>query len=159
MRTAIRIAQTVTLTCDNCGKCFERKKTIHKNNLRRGRTKTYCSPECSGKVTRTKPKYNTDTNRISSARSAYKEVCSLCNEQAVRTLESRITSLGHRRRRKVCDSCGSRHTTYEVPAEFYKSKDSLICTSCKFSVGNQCSFGLPEYMTIDAGDCNMHQEP
>lgn len=36
-----------TLTCDNCGRNFQREARVVKANIRRGRTKAFCNRSCS----------------------------------------------------------------------------------------------------------------
>lgn len=42
--------KTITLTCQNCNKFFERKLCEHNKNLNRGMTKTFCSLSCFARV-------------------------------------------------------------------------------------------------------------
>lgn len=37
----------ISLQCDNCKEEFERKESAHRDNLKRGRTTTFCSLSCS----------------------------------------------------------------------------------------------------------------
>lgn len=93
-------------------------------------------------------------------------------------LESRKTKFAVRRRR-MCDCCKQRDTTYEVTSSFYDeamsnqeivskmkaliSGDAILlspplqqefkCTKCHFNNRTSCSFQLPEYNTQEAFDC------
>lgn len=83
------------------------------------------------------------------------------------------------RRRRMCDHCGYRDTTYEVPIEFFEQakanqqivakltqlvtgtatlqplplQQEIKCIRCHFNNRTSCSFELPEYNTQDAFDC------
>jgi hypothetical protein len=45
--------------------------------------------------------------------------CTECGQLALKVLESRITA-HYRRRRKVCEACGAKFTTYEISREDYQ---------------------------------------
>jgi rRNA maturation protein Nop10 len=162
------VAATVQLTCMNCGKDFERSLWTHRSNLRRGRSKFYCSHICAGKDMRVKPKVKTESTRIQTARSySMREICPECNEKAVAVVETRKNSLGHRYRRKRCMACDHWFTTYEVPQDFYKmvtkppedtSSNSVVnkCLSCAHTGRSGCTFSLPEYLTSESYDCNHY---
>jgi hypothetical protein len=105
--------------------------------------------------------------------------CPACQQPGIRVRESRPNAHGTRRR-KACDHCGHRFTTYEVSAEFYRQAEDNIkkimllrqtlgapmgehavqgqnpCGNCVFNVqdGQACAYGLPEYDSVEAADCN-----
>lgn len=102
--------------------------------------------------------------------------CPSCGELRLQTIESRPTGQATRRR-KECDACGFRITTYEVSSEFFeesKRNQQIIskiskalglvpnqyilaedpkCGDCFYNANNRCSFDLPEYNTEDSYDC------
>ena len=45
--------------------------------------------------------------------------CTECGQPALKVLESRITA-HYRRRRKACEACGAKFTTYEISREDYQ---------------------------------------
>ena len=150
----------VLLTCDNCGKVFERKAYEHKSNIKRGRTRTFCSPECAGKVRQKPAVVRTESQRIKAARDSFMEKCPNCQMRFLKVLESRLTPRGDRRRRKQCQHCDYRITTIEIPeakADKYLNRQALKCLTCRHNFKDecQCDFGVPEYMTPDAQDCNL----
>lgn len=118
--------------------------------------------------------------------------CPQCGERALLVLESRDTSYrgvakAIRRRRRRCNYCDHRDTTYEIPdfiyhqlmndrkivddiAKAFGSNDkpafkisadgesNVRCDDCRFNSGNSCGFGLPEYGTFDCRDCVNFQQ-
>lgn len=105
--------------------------------------------------------------------------CPYCKARAVRTLDCR-KSYNASRRRKVCESCGKRYTTYEVDAEFFNSaiknqqilstiKSVLInetldeslaapkttCDLCANWEKESCAFDFPEAGGQFASECSM----
>lgn len=104
--------------------------------------------------------------------------CPQCKQHGLRVLESKKASDGQRRRKK-CECCGYRFTTYEVSADFYnKAQQNLIlvsklhallggnclasepviikCKTCSHNEQGQCAFDFPEYDTTDSFDCNHY---
>ena len=104
--------------------------------------------------------------------------CPQCNQSGLRVIESRKSSDATRRRKK-CECCGYRFTTYEVSADFYnKAQENQLlvsklhallsgeplttnavkikCRDCTHNEGDQCAFGFPEYDTIESFDCNHY---
>ena len=118
--------------------------------------------------------------------------CPVCGKRQYKVIETRPTSFrgvgqNIRRRRRQCDHCGHRDTTYEIPDFMYRQMledrkivervDNLLgsngkpvfeipavqesnvdCDDCRFNSGNSCSFGLPEYQTFDCRDCVNFQK-
>ena len=156
----MKTAPLVELTCDCCGIKFKRSASMHRHNLNRGRTKTYCSPKCAGKVHRKKASVKTEPQRIKAARDSYMEICPNCGERFLKVIESRLTREKYRRRRKHCQHCDYRIATIELPeqvADTYLNRQALQCLQCNHNDkdNGQCDFTLPEYMTTDAQDCNF----
>lgn len=104
--------------------------------------------------------------------------CPQCKQPGLRILESRKTEHGLRRR-KECECCKYRITTYEVSVDFYnEAKQNLIlisklqtllgtghlpsqpvtikCTTCSHNEKGICAFDFPEYDTPDSFDCNHY---
>ena len=105
--------------------------------------------------------------------------CPQCKQNGLRVLESRKASHGTRRR-KACECCDYRFTTYEVTADFYnEAQQNLLLISklqgllgsghlpsepatikCKDCIHNEvgrCAFDFPEYDTTDSYDCNHYE--
>ena len=105
--------------------------------------------------------------------------CPQCTQNGLRVLESRKASHGTRRR-KACECCDYRFTTYEVTADFYNeaqqnlllvsklyallngnalaSQPAIIkCADCSHNQGDTCAFEFPEYDTTDSYDCNHYE--
>lgn len=105
--------------------------------------------------------------------------CPECKQPGLRVIESRKTADATRRRKK-CECCGIRFTTYEVSADFYnEAQQNLIlvsklyallsgnalasqpliikCSDCSHNQGDNCAFGFPEYDTTDSHDCNHYE--
>ena len=153
----------VTLSCHKCGKEFTRQACQHRANLRRNRTKTFCSTKCAGKKHKKPLKVNTESSRIKAARDSYKEACPKCGERTFTVLESKLTQKGYRRRRKHCTACGHRLTTIEMPLEDLSNRRSttgkpIACISCEHNTNEACGFFIPEYMTDQAHDCNLYSQ-
>lgn len=162
----------VELTCTKCGVLFTRPQWQHKNNIKRGRTNTYCSTTCASKVHRKPAVVKTESERIAAARKGYTEACPVCNQHFLKTITSRITKQNYRRRNKHCQNCDYRVTTIEIPeyvleegiqAQAIETKPDptepqklLLCLKCEHNNRNQerCDWFLPEYMTDEAHDCN-----
>ena len=68
---AVKSRNEIELTCDCCGKKFKRSAWLHKANQKRGRTKTFCSTKCAGKVHRKKAVVKTESERIKAARDSF----------------------------------------------------------------------------------------
>lgn len=99
--------------------------------------------------------------------------CVSCNSTDTCVTETRKTKDGFTRRRRECESCDKRWTTYEVDQEFYQRAVSMMkpvkelielvadtsdgCVSCTFNVGGRCSFSLPEFGTKDSKDCSYYE--
>lgn len=104
--------------------------------------------------------------------------CPHCKQNGLRVIESRKADHGTRRR-KQCECCEIRFTTYEVTADFYnEAQQNLIlvsklyallsgkalvsqpviikCADCSHNQGDNCAFGFPEYDTPDSFDCNHY---
>jgi DNA-directed RNA polymerase subunit RPC12/RpoP len=148
------------LKCQCCSKTFKRSRWLHNANIKRGRTKTFCSKQCQGVFNRKPFVMPTEATRIKAARDSLKEKCPNCGKRFLAVVESRLTSSGHRRRRKHCQQCDYRITTVELPeadAEKFLNKKAIVCVNCKHNhQDNQsCDFDLAEYMTPDAQDCNL----
>ena len=113
--------------------------------------------------------------------------CPQCKENALKTIESRVTKQSTRRR-KECGACGYRTTTHEVSAEFFdEAKQNLIlvgqmrkllgaglpipgvdlpqmgveikCDECTHNNGKRCAFDFPEYGTDESYDCSQYSLP
>lgn len=105
--------------------------------------------------------------------------CPQCKQPGLRVIESRKATGGTRRRKK-CECCGYRFTTYEVSADFYnEAQQNLIlvsklhallggkhlvsepvtikCKDCSHNEGGQCAFAFPEYDTVESYDCNHYE--
>jgi hypothetical protein len=103
--------------------------------------------------------------------------CPSCGSRTFEIIESRTTKTATRRR-KQCQACGHRCTTYEVSSSWFrqaednaKLRDVLLkqlavapavvpvqdqpplCSTCDLAAGASCSLGLPEYDTEEAADC------
>lgn len=106
--------------------------------------------------------------------------CPKCKAQAVRVIESKKAKKAHRRR-KHCDACKHRFTTYEIDEAAYDQAVHAIstlaklskvlsgvgigleapsvpasldpCMDCSHSSDKGCSFDFPEYGTEEAADC------
>lgn len=86
-------------------------------------------------------------------------------------MESRVTATA-RRRRKRCDKCGHRETTYEISQELYKSLSKgtprpkvpfvpgpqISCTRCIHWESSSCGFDFPEAGGYFAGSCSCFVE-
>ena len=107
--------------------------------------------------------------------------CPNCGRSAVRVLESKKAQHGQRRR-KECEECKHRFTTYEISSEAYAKHEHFLrlhqqlsrlicnsvadqveggapeikCLTCFHSINDNCSFDFPEYDTIDSFDCNHY---
>jgi hypothetical protein len=112
--------------------------------------------------------------------------CPQCNEDKLKTIESRKGKQSTRRR-KECTACGYRITTHEVSADFFEeAKQNQIfvtqmrkllgadlpipgvsvsefralnkCSDCQHNIdGCYCAFEFPEYDTAESYDCNHFQ--
>ena len=115
-----------------------------------------------------------DPNRLDPRLAALrvKTNCPACKKHGLYTLETRATTKAGalRRRRKRCNYCGYRITTYEVNAEWFESArqlmavvdrlaggrpkpDAIPCRSCVHNTRKDCGYGVPEFMTNEAHDC------
>lgn len=106
--------------------------------------------------------------------------CPQCKQNGLRVIESRKVSHGTYRRKK-CDCCDFRSTTYEVSGDFYnEAQQNLVlvsklhallggnalasqpviikCADCSHNQGDTCAFGFPEYDTPDSFDCNHYEK-
>ena len=105
--------------------------------------------------------------------------CPQCKQPGIYVKESRKTNHGTRRR-KECECCRFRFTTYEVSADFYKEAEQNLllvsqfykllggqplkadqqeskCPDCVHNIkGKRCAFDLPEHGTDESFDCNHH---
>lgn len=113
--------------------------------------------------------------------------CPECGASAVRVLESKKAEHGQRRR-KHCEACNYRFTTYEISSEHYSKYDHFLsmhqelckiigyvpgeavnrqepqeeqnkCMECSNNLGASCAFEFPEYNTLDSYDCNHYSLP
>lgn len=104
--------------------------------------------------------------------------CPVCGKRQYKVIETRPTSFrgvgqNIRRRRRRCDHCGHRDTTYEIPDFMYRQMlavwkivderakafgSNVDCDDCRFNDGESCSFGLPEYGTFECRDCVNFQK-
>ena len=104
--------------------------------------------------------------------------CPKCGEPGFKTIETR-DSLEGKRRRYRCKHCDYRETTYEIPGSSYdelvelrrtmrdvrnlispsapqelqESVRHVICYSCDHFDVKGCGFGYPEAGTVDAEGC------
>ena len=88
------------------------------------------------------------------------EKCPNCKQRSLMTVENRLNTSGNRRRRKHCQACNYRITTIELPeadAQKYLNKKAILCLNCRHNHEDNasCDFGISEYMTPDAQDCNL----
>lgn len=160
VKPRVNSAKQVELTCACCGVKFFRNESMHRHNISRGRTKTFCSQACSGKVHRKLAVIKTESQRIKAARDGYMEQCPNCGERFLKVIDTRLTRDKYRRRRKHCQHCNHRVTTIELPenvADTYLNRQAMRCLQCDHNnkAKDQCDFHLPEYMTTDAQDCNL----
>ncbi len=105
--------------------------------------------------------------------------CPECGEQGFRVIESRFVE-DTKRRRKACEKCGHRMTTYEVSQKFYKTANhnaqivgklrvalgtdasvgkrqkSATCDSCQYMTKGECLFGFPEAGGEFASECSTY---
>ena len=160
MGTRLLSRSELELKCQCCSKTFKRSRWLHNANLKRGRTKTFCSKQCQGVFNRKPFVMPTEAARIKRARDSFMEKCPNCGKRFFKVVESRLTNNGNRRRKKHCQMCNYRLTTIELPevdAEKYLNKKAIICVNCKHNDRDNlsCDFDLAEYMTPDAQDCNL----
>ncbi len=107
--------------------------------------------------------------------------CPRCGKSAVRVLESKKAQHGQRRR-KECEECNHRFTTYEIQSETYAKYEQFLylhqqlsklvcgsvvdqtentgpeikCPTCSYNINDSCSFDFPEYDTAESFDCNHY---
>jgi hypothetical protein len=112
---------------------------------------------------------------VARARNALPGTCTICGSLAVFIIESRLLPNGGRRRRKHCQRCGDRRTTYEISQEEYralrfkarKHKDpqdkaqrhmqpKLSCQDCLHWETTDCGLGFPEAGGIFAAECSCY---
>ena len=104
------------------------------------------------------------------ARAALPSNCSSCGSLAVFIIESRNTATA-RRRRKRCERCGHRETTYEISQDLYRQllgksrsspgpkpgpQGSRTCSSCIHWETTSCGFDFPEAGGWFAADCSCY---
>jgi DNA-directed RNA polymerase subunit RPC12/RpoP len=116
---------------------------------------------------------------------SHKRTCPVCGTNQTYVIESRNALLNGefcRRRRLECQYCKHRSTTKEVDSDFLdyllitekklnafisgittrdgwvsmNAKQSIACSTCMHSTGNQCSVGIPEYRSEEAADCSAY---
>lgn len=85
--------------------------------------------------------------------------CTECGQLALKVLESRITA-HYRRRRKVCEACGAKFTTYEISCEDYQ----LLEQAKKHGVGAPAPAPEPPPSETHRGHCShcshcIHWQP
>lgn len=102
--------------------------------------------------------------------------CSKCGSLAVFVIESRVTGSA-RRRRKRCDRCGFRETTYEITRDEYKelkgkwrpkpkpsnTPHKANCNTCLYwdelgGNGEHCDMDFPEAGGWFADECSCYQK-
>ena len=104
---------------------------------------------------------------IARACNALPGTCGECGSLAVFIIESRPLPRGGRRRRKRCDRCGHRATTYEISQEEYKAlrkgkalprktTPSVQCDTCIHWETTSCGFDFPEAGGWFAADCSCY---
>lgn len=99
--------------------------------------------------------------------------CPRCGERSYFVVESRKTN-GIQRRRRSCNSCGHKATTYEISSSDYEllrkarqvekifsdlsgNKDQLTCESCKHWQDGSCDFSFPEAGGAFAEECSLYK--
>lgn len=107
--------------------------------------------------------------------------CPSCGAREMDIIEVRNTKQATRRR-KQCQACSHRFTTYEVSSAWFRQAEAdgqlrslitrslstapaisalpspvILCDSCTHASGGDCAFGFPEYATQDAIDCTCFQ--
>jgi hypothetical protein len=102
-------------------------------------------------------------------RGALPNACPFCGSLALFVVESRPLPKGGRRRRKRCDRCAEKFTTYEISQEEYKAlrkgkatpkaTPSLSCDTCIHweKETTSCGFDFPEAGGWFAADCSCYQ--
>jgi hypothetical protein len=75
--------------------------------------------------------------------------CTECGQLALRILESRVTAHA-RRRRKACEACGAKVTTYEISREDYQ----LLEHAKKHGVGAGAPPPSPKPIDTQRGHCS-----
>ena len=75
--------------------------------------------------------------------------CTECGQPALKVLESRITA-HYRRRRKACEACGAKFTTYEISREDYQ----LLEQAKKHGVGAPAPAPTPPPAEKHRGHCS-----
>ena len=107
---------------------------------------------------------------VARASNALPNACPFCGSLALFVVESRPLPKGGRRRRKRCDRCAEKFTTYEISQEEYKAlkkgkkvhpivvapKD--ICSNCIHWGEGNCDLGFPESVDVRfASECSCYQ--
>lgn len=110
--------------------------------------------------------------------------CMRCKQPRAIVLETRQVGTTTRRRRR-CTACGHRCTTYELQQDEWQQlttaaallqriektllplrgrgasplepDHAIPCHTCRYVVGDDCSFGFPEYGTTEAKYCVMRE--
>lgn len=107
-------------------------------------------------------------------------LCERCSTPSAEIIECRRTR-GITRRRRHCNACGHRFTTYELNQHEYQRLTQAAeriarveaalgfptsstpeaghtspCAHCAFATDDRCSFGYPEFGTPEASDCTMY---
>ena len=83
------------------------------------------------------------------ARNELQSNCTECGQPALKVLESRITA-HYRRRRKACEACGAKFTTYEISREDYQ----LLEHAKKHGVGTPAPAPEPPPTNTQRGHCS-----
>lgn len=107
--------------------------------------------------------------------------CPECGQPSLRVISTNLVAHGRRRRRQ-CEKCGHRSTSYEIPANDYAKYVELLhihnelckllgqstleqtppqdnqCTTCSHNQGSDCAYGFPEYDTPDSSDCTWYEQ-
>lgn len=109
---------------------------------------------------------------IDIARANWPTNCRYCGASAVKVLETRPNASAIRRR-KHCEACGQRETTYEISQARFKElemvdrvkkvlmegsakipEEKTRCSQCKHWEDNSCDFGFPDAGGFFAADCS-----
>jgi len=107
--------ETIILTCEKCGKIFERNASLYRSDINRGRSRTFCSKLCIG-ITGAPP---------------LKTKCDNCGKEIIKTLKDAKKSLSGRHYCSI--SCSvSKNNKYRLNRSKIR-----ICIDCG-STFNKC---------------------
>ncbi len=123
----------IKLICHGCGEAFQRKASIHKANIKRGRKIIACSPSCSSKAYRVnKTRICKFCDAVFEYKNPEQAYCSrTCSNQAQIKIE----------RVKSCKRCGKEFKTRKSGALF-----------CSISCGNLNRRTGEDYSVTTIGD-------